>query len=178
MEPHPRLVDPVDETDDLDLLAARKGPLDVGLVDPGVENDKCPDRIGHSPVPSYVFALARSVASVAVEGGVREAPTCGRSTSQSCALSAANANFAASCVLTLRTASIEPAPGGDEDVHVGREQRHELPAGGRPLGADVDVDEVAGRDLADQAVRRVHRDGDRALPARDLIRDRGRATRS
>ena len=49
VEPHPGVVDPVDEADDLDVLAARERALDVGLIDPRVENDERLDRIGHSP---------------------------------------------------------------------------------------------------------------------------------
>ena len=78
------------------------------------------------PLPSFVVVTsavrdegtsfhylppAKSVPSVTFAGGVWDAPTAGRNTSQILVLSAAKANIGACLVVTRRTAFAEPAPG-------------------------------------------------------------------
>ena len=80
---------PVDHPDDRRRPRRWKRPLDVTLVDAGIEYDEGLDRFGHRLLPPVPVArLASSVASVAVEGGVGGAPAWGRRTSQYLAKSA------------------------------------------------------------------------------------------
>ena len=109
VEPDPRLVDAGDQADDLDLVGAavaparpRPGsPLRRGLRTSGFAQ----------PCAVPYFTPASRADSVAVARGVRDAPTCGRNTSQILVLSEAKANFAAWAVGTRRMKLPAPPTG-------------------------------------------------------------------
>ena len=87
-QPRQRLFGTGDDTDDVEVLAARQRVLHVLGVDTRLDSEKCLYRAARHAFPLDPFYLS-TVAAFAVDGLVAFAPITGRRTKMSCVLSAA-----------------------------------------------------------------------------------------